>query len=456
MFKKLWEKDKGFIVALGIVGCLILSSIGFYFFGTIPMAQVVGTEIVVNRGDDLESMILMWLKSYMEGYESFLIPLKQQVKGYKLTSYQRLEDGDNLVIQLDFTIYPRIQNDDLTVLFDGYEESGEIHCQWVLWLSPSETEADTYVVSRVGRKAQYDAEIYYESGEQAKDEYENEFINEIPYEQRTYTYKIEDEKCYVSYDAAKTWVEVPIDLETLAKVGDGHSYYNKLQDGSYLITPNKTAFVFGGAYSEVEHGFSSLKLIYSDDQGQTWNTSVISSDISGVRVKFVSFPTSSVGYVVAAFDRTMSQEAQSIFKTVDGGATWEFFGSTPRNSLLQAAGFITETIGFFTYPVVEGAYTNFYRTENGYIYSEINIPVIEIDGLTPFVQPEIPYFENDELYVLVGQGGPHPAEQEYSTDGVITDGDYQGGRLMAKFKSNDLGITWEFVEYYEPPVTEIG
>ena len=42
------------------------------------------------------------------------------------------------------------------------------------------------------------------------------------------------------------------------------------------------------------------------------------------------------------------------------------------------------------------------------------------------------------------------------TDGVIIDGDYKGGRLMAKFKSNDLGMTWEFVEYVEPPVTEIG
>lgn len=36
------------------------------------------------------------------------------------------------------------------------------------------------------------------------------------------------------------------------------------------------------------------------------------------------------------------------------------------------------------------------------------------------------------------------------------DSDYKGGRLMAKFKSNDLGMTWEFVEYVEPPVTEIG
>ncbi len=158
-------------------------------------------------------------------------------------------------------------------------------------------------------------------------------------------------------------------------------------------------------------------------------------------MKFISFPTSSVGYVVAAFGRTMSQEAQAIFKTVDGGITWEYFGSTPRTSLLQAAGFITETIGFFTYPVVEGADTNFYRTDNGYIYSEINLPVIEVDGLTPFVQPEIPYFENDELYLMVGQG---------------PDSDYKGGRLMAKFKSNDLGMTWEFVEYVEPPVTEIG
>ena len=75
------------------------------------------------------------------------------------------------------------------------------------------------------------------------------------------------------------------------------------------------------------------------------------------------------------------------------------------------------------------------------IYTVKLIYLIEVDGLTPFVQPEIPYFENDELYLMVGQG---------------PDSDYKGGRLMAKFKSNDLGMTWEFVEYVEPPVTEIG
>ena len=456
MFKNLWHKDKGFVVALGLVGCLILSAIGFYFLGTVPMIEPVGTEIVVHRGDNLESMIQVWFKSYMEGYESFLIPVKQQIKGYEVKSYTTLETGDNPVVQIDFTISPRVKNQDLTLAFEGFEEKGEIHCQWVLWLKESVAQEETYIITRVGRRAQYDAEIYYESGEQEKDEYEQEFIEEIPYTQTMYTYKIDNEKCYVSYDGGQMWIEVPIDLETLVKVSDGHSSYNKLQEGSYLISPNKTAFVFGGAYNAEEKGFSPLKLIYSNDQGQSWQTSVISSEVSGVRVKFISFPTSSVGYVVAAFGRTMSQEAQAIFKTVDGGITWEYFGSTPRTSLLQAAGFITETIGFFTYPVVEGADTNFYRTDNGYIYSEINLPVIEVDGLTPFVQPEIPYFENDELYVLVGQGGPHPAEQEYSTDGVIIGGDYKGGRLMAKFKSNDLGMTWEFVEYVEPPVTEIG
>lgn len=71
MFKNLWHKDKGLVVALRLVGCLILSAIGFYFWGTVPMIEPVGTEIVVHRGDNLESMIQVWFKSYMEGYESF-------------------------------------------------------------------------------------------------------------------------------------------------------------------------------------------------------------------------------------------------------------------------------------------------------------------------------------------------------------------------------------------------
>lgn len=71
-------------------------------------------------------------------------------------------------MQIDFTISPRVKNQDLTLAFEGFEEKGEIHCQWVLWLKESVAQEETYIITRVGRRAPYDAEIYYESGEQEK------------------------------------------------------------------------------------------------------------------------------------------------------------------------------------------------------------------------------------------------------------------------------------------------
>lgn len=59
----------------------------------------------------------------------------------------------------------------------------------------------------------------------------------------------------------------------------------------------------------------------------------------------------------------------------------------------------------------------------------------------PFIQPETPYIEGYKLFLLVGQG---------------PEGDFKGGKLMAKYKSQDKGKSWEFVELVEPPSREEG
>lgn len=142
----------------------------------------------------------------------------------------------------------------------------------------------------------------------------------------------------------------------------------------------------------------------------------------------------------------MSQESQLIYKTTDGGASWSEVGAGPRTSLLQSAGFIDENVGFMTYPKIEGAETNFYRTEDGgKTFKPIILPVVKQEWMgstfEPFVQPETPYIEDGKLFLLVGQG---------------PQGDFKGGRLIAKFKSEDKGKTWTFVELVEPPSEEAG
>jgi hypothetical protein len=323
-----------------------------------------------------------------------------------------------------------------SALWNGVLEEKKVSCQWVLWFDKhSQSDGSIqYTVVELQRPAGYDLEKYQTSGEKEKDEYKHQYVDEVPYEKQQYTYKIEKEKCYVSYDNATTWKEVPVPLKTLVEVGDGRAYYNKLQLGSYIITPEKTDFVYGGTRE------TGLMITYTEDKGTTWNTSEINGKFNSARVRFCSFSGVSVGYVIAAGDRAMSQEIQTIYKTTDKGATWKEIGQGPSNWRLYSGGFIDEKIGFMSYPKVQGAETNFYRTEDGgKTFSPIILPVVkeEWQGLTlePFIQPEMPYLENGQLILLVGQGDQ---------------GDFKGGTVMAKLKSNDMGKTWTFVEMVEP------
>jgi len=99
-----------------------------------------------------------------------------------------------------------------------------------------------------------------------------------------------------------------------------------------------------------------------------------------------------------------------------------------------------------SYPKAQGAKTNFYRTEDGgKTFEPVILPSIKQEWMgstsEPFIQPETPYMEGEQLFLLIGQG-----EQ----------GDFKGGNVKAKCKSNDMGRTWIFVELFEPPSKEQG
>ncbi|KGK83911.1 hypothetical protein DP73_19325 [Desulfosporosinus sp. HMP52] len=84
------------------------------------------------------------------------------------------------------------------------------------------------------------------------------------------------------------------------------------------------------------------------------------------------------------------------------------------------------------YPKIDGAETNFYRTEDGgKSFAPVIIPAVKESWmgttLEPFIHPETPYVEEGQLFLLVGQG---------------PQGDYMGGTVSAKYKSDDMGKTW--------------
>ncbi|AFQ44365.1 BNR/Asp-box repeat protein [Desulfosporosinus meridiei DSM 13257] len=424
--------------------CLVIAVLAVCYFGFYKYQQSkikfqpVGFSVEVNS-KDLIAGGTKWLESYVEQYKGRYVPWSQKVAEY---SIDQIENREANVIQVDFSVVTKNLDTANASKWNGVLEENKLKCQWVLWfkVEPSEEGTYTYTATKVQRPAGYDLEKYQTSGEKERDEYKQKYEAEIPYDKQQYTYKIENHICYVSYNGGITWEEVPVSIESLAAVGDGRPYFNKLQEKSYVITSEKTAFVYGGT-KEVP-----LTATYSEDKGATWKTSQISKTLDSVRVKFCSFPNAKVGYVIATGDRAMSQESQIIYKTTDGGATWKEVGSGPRTSLLQSAGFIGENLGFMSYPKIDGAETNLYRTEDGgKSFAPIIIPAVKESWmgttLEPFIQPETPYFEEGQLFLLVGQG---------------PQGDYMGGTVSAKYKSDDQGKTWYFVELMELPSKELG
>lgn len=144
--------------------------------------------------------------------------------------------------------------------------------------------------------------------------------------------------------------------------------------------------------------------------------------------------TSQVGYNARMVDKAMSEEFRELYKSEDGGATWNDMAPLPSTWPLKTFSFVSDNLGFFSFKWVEGKNTNFYRTENsGATFDEIILPVIQVeyrgDIYTPFNTPEAPWKEDGILYMYYAQD---------------ENGDYRGGTCKALLKSEDDGKTWIF------------
>ena len=64
---------------------------------------------------------------------------------------------------------------------------------------------------------------------------------------------------------------------------------------------------------------SYIVLIYSNDQGKTWEESLVTEPFPVMRFRKVDFLNENFGYIIISGDRPMSQEASHVFLTHVGG-----------------------------------------------------------------------------------------------------------------------------------------
>ena len=271
-----------------------------------------------------------------------------------------------------------------------------------------------------------------------KDKFQKDAGIKLPNENDRY--QIQNEQLEVTYDNGEHWRKVPVTVEDLFK-GDYSGPKDVLIEGSYLISPEMTAFVSTPDWKAFENGGdTTIKILKSTNKGKTWDTTSVPSPFPSARLRLLGFTSKQNGYLILSGDRTMSSEANAILKTDDGGKTWVNVGSVLDNyRLVTSGGFINDTLGFISFGTLnvmdEPGRPSLYRTiDGGKTWAEVDIPIpAEYKGI--FVVAEIPTFDGTQGTLLVNQG---------------PSGDYQGGKVLARYISIDEGATWNFANLVDP------
>lgn len=242
-----------------------------------------------------------------------------------------------------------------------------------------------------------------------------DFVRGDPQRHSPYDYKIEEDILSVTYDGGKQWNEVPISMDQLFARGDGNGAKKSstLESGSYFISPELTAFIYGGSSDY------PVTVILSKDGGKTWTKHIV-NDRRGIRRNFISIIGQNI-YVLSSGDRTMSQEFSELYVSKDEGETWERVAAPfPEGSFLVTGfTFLTDDLGFITVKSTQSP--SLYRTEDG----GTTWNKVEIEHPKYYTMAYAPEGEKENLILYVGV-------QEY--------GEMEG--ILRKYRSEDQGLTW--------------
>jgi len=259
-----------------------------------------------------------------------------------------------------------------------------------------------------------------------------------------------------SYDNGKSTVTLPATPDM-----NGASF-------AVCMSPQKTAV----AYIPADQ--LSIQIKYSDDEGQTWNTSApilpsldyysftgrdfTSFSDFAVGTFLIDFPTADCGYILIGVGREMdSQNTRDMFKTTDGGKTWTYLQSSIESPgwTINDMCFADQNTGYLAAEDVWMFTPRLYRTSDGGVtWTECNLSAPEYymgnyftnmkadsswDGTTVWWELTYrPYFFGDTGYLpVLAEGNPAAASMVFfytSTDGgVIRTYDASYDALLADY-----------------------
>ena len=158
---------------------------------------------------------------------------------------------------------------------------------------------------------------------------------------------------------------VPMPLSEILDRGDEmDGKLTSLQEGSYQVDENKIIFAYGGSST------NPFSVVFYEEESGSFKKSIVTNNYFGGRKIFIDFPENSQeGFMIATGERTMWQEATILFHTMDGGKSWQEVGTagpdlyTEGHSLTVAAGFISNEVGFLS--IRDSESPDVWRTSDG-------------------------------------------------------------------------------------------
>ena len=221
-------------------------------------------------------------------------------------------------------------------------------------------------------------------------------------------FDIENGVLYFSYDGIKTYT-VPGDFSNI----------DSIEDDQYQISENMIVF-----YYKTTNG---KYIVYSKDKGESWQTEEIPS---GGNIKSIKFPNADVGYILEFSDEVMSDACGAIYKTTNGGKSWDkvytgvYNGHDSSFSTGTKMVFANENVGFITMPDIQGEVSDLYITKDGGVTFE----KLNLSTNSKCDYYHIPTIENGEIHIKITVGFALN-EESYIT--------------VENYVSNDYGETFE-------------
>ena len=415
------------LVVTAGVGTYYLNYYKVDFNKQLPMVVAVEPD---NK--DLESIAYGFWNELMKPYAENDVSSWKRLSDVRYDKFQLLAGDENeFAVGVTFSAKLEMKNWSIHNNWGKVKEDGTVQdIQWTLRIK--KVGENNYSLTKIEDTTDAVAGL-----PPVKDTYQKDAGITLPDENNRY--EIENGQLKVTYNNGSDWQSVPISIDELF-AGDYSGSREFLIEGSYVITPDRTAFVIGEeVVSKESFPQTQFKVLQSTNEGETWESFDVTNS-PGVRARFLGFTSEENGYLIISYDRTMGFEGNAIYKTNDGGENWTQAGTVEQtNQHVTGGGFSNENLGFISFGSVrendQPERPSLFRTaDGGKNWDEIDIPIpVEYKGI--FTAAEIPSIDGTQGVLLVNQG---------------PDGDYQGGKVLARFTTVDEGATWFFSNLVDP------